>query len=69
MDLNVQAFCLVQESYTRGCAYRGNAGFLAKGGQKGGVPRIKSITPERRVEIARKASAARWHKQTHVLSV
>ena len=30
------------------------------GGLKGGVARSASLTPERRVEIARKAALARW---------
>ena len=36
-----------------------------KGGLKGGKARAESLTAERRVEIARKAAAARWgDKQT-----
>lgn len=30
------------------------------GGKKGGVARANALTPERRVEIARKAAAKRW---------
>ncbi len=30
------------------------------GGQKGGKARAKSLTPERRKEIAKKAAASRW---------
>jgi len=32
------------------------------GGLKGGVVRAARLTPERRVEIARKAALARWGK-------
>ena len=32
------------------------------GGLKGGVARAARLTPERRVEIARKAAQARWGK-------
>jgi hypothetical protein len=32
------------------------------GGQKGGKARAKSLTSERRKEIAKKASATRWKK-------
>ncbi len=34
------------------------------GGLKGGKARAVSLTPERRTEIAKKAAAARWAKQT-----
>lgn len=30
------------------------------GGKKGGIARAKSLSPERRQEIARKAAEARW---------
>ena len=32
-------------------------------GRKGGAARAKSMTPERRAEIARKAAAKRWERQ------
>ncbi len=34
-----------------------------RGGKKGGKARAAALSPERRVEIARKASAARWAKR------
>ena len=34
--------------------------FARKAGQKGGVARKKSLTPERRREIAKAAARARW---------
>lgn len=33
-------------------------------GSKGGAARAKSMTPERRAEIARKAAAKRWEKRS-----
>ena len=33
-------------------------------GRKGGAARAASMTPERRAEIARKAAASRWKKDT-----
>lgn len=33
-----------------------------KGGRKGGPARAKSLTPEQRTEIAKKAAAKRWQK-------
>lgn len=35
-----------------------------KGGAKGGPARAKALTPERRREIAQKAAAARWSKNS-----
>lgn len=32
-----------------------------QGGLKGGAARAKKLSPERRLEIAKKAAAARWH--------
>jgi hypothetical protein len=34
-----------------------------KGGLKGGVARAKKLTSKKRIEIARKAAAARWNKK------
>jgi len=36
--------------------------WVGLGGLKGGKARAERLTPERRVEIARKAAAARWGK-------
>lgn len=36
------------------------------GGLKGGKARAASLTPERRVEIARKAARTRWGKQPQI---
>lgn len=35
----------------------------AKGGKIGGKLRLKKITPERRIEIAKQGAAARWAKK------
>lgn len=35
-----------------------------RGGLKGGAARAASLTDERRSEIARKAAATRWHKES-----
>lgn len=43
-------------------ALRGRAGGL-EGGPKGGRARARALSPERRREIARRASAARWDGQ------
>ena len=34
--------------------------FARKGGLKGGAARAKALTPQRRVEIAKKAAKLRW---------
>jgi len=65
MDLNVQAFRLVQEA-TQETTVAKSAKRAAsrKGGIKGGAARAKSITSERKKEIALAANAARWSSQT-----
>jgi hypothetical protein len=63
MDLNVRAFRTVlaainehpTEQETKKAASR-------RGGLIGGHARAASISAERRIEIAKKASAARWNK-------
>jgi hypothetical protein len=59
-DFAVTAFRVVQEA-----TGQLKGGFDAKamgrrGGLKGGRARAEKLTPERRVEIARKAAMARW---------
>jgi hypothetical protein len=68
MDLNVRAFRTVHEAIDRisrsSDVSKTDAKRTAarKGGLIGGPSRAKSISAERRREIARKASAARWRK-------
>jgi hypothetical protein len=67
MDLNVRAFRVVQAavngpSTTPPDPKKASA---RKGGLKGGPSRAQSMTRKRRVEIAKKASAARWAKRRH----
>jgi hypothetical protein len=68
MDLNVQAFRLVQEATSEVMPDKAKLASSRKGGLKGGTARARSITPERRREIARKASAARWRKTETVIA-
>jgi hypothetical protein len=68
MDLNVQAFRLVQEATSDAVSNSAKLASSRKGGLKGGTARAKSISPERRREIARKANAARWRKSTTLSS-
>lgn len=63
MDLNVRAFRTVQEALSEKSdevVARKNAS--RKGGLMGGPSRAKAISAERRLEIAKKANAARWRK-------
>lgn len=68
-DFSVRAFRIVQEATgqkekptkTRNFDYKA-LGHL--GGLKGGVVRAARLTPERRVEIAKKAAQARWGRGT-----
>ena len=63
MDLNVRAFRIVQAAvsdHTDESDARKDA--ARKGGIAGGRSRAASISAERRIEIAKKASRARWKK-------
>ena len=64
MDLNVRAFRVVQEAL-KDTPTADNARKVAarKGGLIGGPSRARSISAERRAEIAKKANAARWNKR------
>jgi hypothetical protein len=65
VDVNVRAFRVVQEA-TSGVsspASRAKKESARKGGLKGGRSRAQSMSHERRVEIAKKANAARWRKE------
>lgn len=63
MDVNVRAFRVVQAatSERKEPSQREVSG--RKGGLIGGRSRAQSISRERRVEIAKKASRARWAKK------
>jgi hypothetical protein len=63
MDLNVRAFRTVQEALSdKTDVAVAKRAASRKGGLAGGRSRAKSISAERRLEIAKKANAARWHK-------
>lgn len=63
MDLNVRAFRTVQEAIREDLpAPNAKKEASKKGGLVGGPSRARSISRERRVEIARLASRARWKK-------
>ena len=66
MDINVRAFKVVQEALSgASSAPQGKKLAAQKGGLIGGPSRAKSISRERRVEIAKKANRARWQKSKH----
>jgi hypothetical protein len=64
MDLNVRAFRVVQEAINGRASSPPNPKKVSssKGGLIGGPARARSISPERRTEIAKKASKARWSR-------
>jgi len=64
MDINVRAFRTVQEALRESSPQeRAKKAASRKGGLVGGPSRARSISAERRAEIARKANAARWGKR------
>jgi len=64
MDINVRAFRVVQAAISGQTEQNTNVRKAAgrKGGLVGGPSRANSISAERRREIARAASNARWSK-------
>ena len=62
MDLNVAAFRLVQEATGEKPVKSSRQVASSKGGLKGGPVRAMKLSSERRVEIAQKASKARWSR-------
>jgi hypothetical protein len=65
-DLNALAASIVAEATGEPVDDGKNPAAVALGrlgGQKGGRARAKSLTPERRSEIAKKAASARWDKR------
>lgn len=67
-DLNALARAIVDQATSKGTPEadkQKNPAAVALGrlgGKKGGKARAKKLSKERRVEIARKAAAARWSK-------
>ena len=64
-DFSVRAFRVVQEATGQIEQTKQTIDFKALGhlgGLKGGKARAASLSPERRVEIAKKAAMARWGK-------
>jgi len=64
MDVNVRAFRVVQAAISEEKEPSPRKVSGRKGGLIGGRSRAQSISAERRSEIARKASKARWAKAT-----
>ncbi len=62
MDVNVRAFRVVQAALNGDSSSNAKKEASKKGGLIGGPSRAKSISRERRVEIAKKANRARWTK-------
>ncbi len=61
MDVNVQAFRLVREATEESSVDdKRKQAASRRGGLNGGKARAQALSPERRAEIARKASSARW---------
>lgn len=62
MDVNMQAFRIVEKATSEREPDDAKKTSSRKGGLKGGPARARSISPERRTEIAKRASSARWKK-------
>jgi hypothetical protein len=64
MDLNVKAFRIVQgvTGETPDKKTTNKQAAARKGGIKGGRARALNLSSERRIEIAKNASEARWRK-------
>jgi hypothetical protein len=60
MDLNVNAFRIVKHLTEENSEEKRRSATKQIGGKLGGPARAKKLTPERRREIAIKASKARW---------
>ena len=64
MDLNVRAFRTVQAALAEPAETDKRKEAARKGGLLGGTSRARSLSSQRRSEIAKQASAARWRKST-----
>lgn len=60
MDLNVRAFRTVQAALSEPVLPDKRKVSSRKGGLRGGPSRAKSMSPQRRAEIAKQASMTRW---------
>jgi hypothetical protein len=69
MDMNLRAFRTVQAALSGPVAPTKRKQSSRKGGLRGGPARAKVMSPERRKEIALKASAVRWKGQKQVAVV
>lgn len=63
MDLNVRAFRVVHTALSEPAVPDQRKEAARKGGLLGGPSRARAISPERRREIALKASQTRWAKR------
>jgi len=63
MDLNVRAFRVVQAATGEPAINHSKIDASRRGGQKGGKVRAALLSADRRTEIARKASVARWNRE------
>jgi hypothetical protein len=67
MDMNVRAFRVVQEAINEQSSVpNAKKAAARKGGLVGGPSRARSISAERRRQIAQQASKARWAKTATV---
>jgi len=64
MDLNVRAFRTVEAAINGPSTPDAKKLSSRKGGLSGGPSRARSISRERRIEIAKKASAVRWARKS-----
>ena len=60
MDVNLLAFRIVEEATSDAPPDKARQAASRKGGLIGGHARARSISKERRLEIAHRASEARW---------
>ena len=65
MDLNVQAFRIVQETTAeRPSVQKNRRKQASENGRKGAKARSSALSPDRRKEIALKANQARWSSES-----
>ena len=70
LDMNVQAFRLVQEATSEVSSdVKRKRAASRRGGLAGGKGRAKVLSPEERVKIAQKASRTRWAAKRKLAAV